>query len=555
MHSEIRKRPEGALLRTYLQAAGVAPESISKPMIGVVTASTQVFSERPQAKDLGDHVVSGVQSVGGIAVRWDTVRTPDLMSWGHSDGYSFAWRDQLADFIESWSKQQALDGLVFVGDSQETLAGMVMAAARLNLPAVLVTAGAPRWEFKMSGEPNGKKNVSMPDPFELLSDTLYAKKKSGSPADVQLDRLNACLIAQENHSTYAFDLVLEALGVTLPGVSTSSAGSTHKKDLAVVSGKQVIALIQAGAIFKRFLSINAFTNAIRLNAALGGSIDVVIHLMALAHEVGLSLPLDLFEKISKETPQLCRLGGVGEKEPHRIEDLDRAGGVWAVMHALKSQILPTTTINGKGAAELAKVSSIQDSQVIRMNKPYAKQSGLGVLRGNLAPKGAIFTINQIPPSVQSIQGAAVIFENEVDAAQAVSQGKIKKGTVMVIRGQGPRGGPGLKKLRILPALIESRGLNKTLAVITDGRFPDSPSGIFISTVAPESVVSGPLAVLKEGDVIEINIANRTLGVRLTEMDIRIRLSRWQAPDTKGRRGFLDRYSRLVSEANEGAVLK
>jgi dihydroxy-acid dehydratase len=292
-----------------------------------------------------------------------------------------------------------------------------------------------------------------------------------------------------------------------------------------------------------------------LNAALGGSVDVAVHLMALGHETGVSLPWDLFNRIARETPQVCRLGGVGEKEAHRIEDLDRAGGVWAIMNALKTQILPTTTINGKGALELAKAATIKDTQVISAYRPLLKQSGIGVLKGNLAPRGAVFLINQVIPTLNQFRGPVNIFENEIAAAQALSQGTIKKGSAIVVRGQGPRGAPGLRKLRILPALMESRGFNKTIPLFTDGRLPDTPAGLFVSVMSPESAVMGPLAVMKNGDLIEIDVPNRQLNVRLTDMDLKIRLSRWQTPETGTKRGFLERYSRSVSEANEGAVLK
>lgn len=554
---DIRLKPEGALMRTYLRAAGVAPESISKPLVGVVTVSTQIFSERPDAKDLGAAVVSGVEAAGGIAVRWDTVRSPEHMAWGHAESYSFAWRDQLADFIESWTKQQTLDGLVMVGDSAKTLVGMAMAAARLNVPAAIVTTGAVRWVYKEAENGTLNKNkiavARTSDPYEILSEILFGKKKSSRADQEQL--FNACLLAQDNHASHAMDLVLEVLGLCLPGMSTAPVQSPRRHELAYGSGQRIVPLIQSGFTVRRVLTVNAFLNAIRFNAALGGSVDVAVHLMALAHESGVSLSIDQFNRIAQETPQLCRLGGVGLKEPHRIEDLDRAGGVWAILHVLKNDVAPTPTISGKGALELARTSTVKDHHVILGSRPYAKQSGLGMLHGNLAPKGAAFLLNQVYPVLTVFRGPAVVFEMEIDAAKAVSNGKIKKGAAIVVRGQGPKGGPGLRKLRILPALLESRGLNKFVPVITDGRLPDTPAGLFISLVSPEGAVLGPLAILKDGDTIEINVQTRQMMVRLTDMEMKIRQTRWQAPEFKTSRGFLERYSRSVSEAHEGAVLK
>lgn len=549
MSSDIRQRPEGALLRTYLRAAGVHPDSFAKPLIGVATASTQVFSEKPDAKDLGGAVVSGIEASGGLAVRWDTVRSPELMSWGHAESYNFAFRDQLADMIESWTKQQALDGLVLVADGQETLTGMAMAAARLNIPAVVVPVASNRWEY--SNETDGAKKKEFGDPFEILSETLFSKKKG----DPSVDQFAKCLLAHDNHAANAMYLVFEALGVCLPGISTAAPKSAKLHELAYASGERAVALIKSGIPFRRILTLNALTNAIRLNAALGGSVDVAVHLMALAHEAGLNLTLDIFERIAKETPQVSCLGGVSDKPSNCLDDLDKAGGVWAVIHTFKNQVLPTPTITNKGALELARSAVIKDTHVIAANRPLRKQSGIGVLKGNLAPRGAVYLINQVNPDLQQVRGPAVIFEGEISAAEAVSRNEVKKGSVLVIRGQGPKGGPGLRKLRILPAVLESRGLNKFIAVITDGRWPDSPSGLFISLVSPEGATRGPLGILKNGDLIDIDINNRYLGVRLTDTEMHIRFARWQAPETASARGFLGRYSRLVSDANEGAVLK
>jgi len=549
MQSDIRRRPEGALLRTYLRAAGVGPEAITKPLIGVVTVATQIFSERPHARELGTFAVKGIEAAGGVAVRWDSVRTPDMVTWGHADGYSFAWRDQLADLIESWTRQEAVDGVIFVGDSSKTLAGMAMAAARLNVPALMVTTGATRWVYNQDGAAEGGKKA-LSDPYELLSQTLFGKKKDGEGSG---DLFNQCLLGQDNHASHALDLALEALGLTLPGMSTAPVQSAKRNELAQESGKRVVSLVQNGHGFRRALSLNAFTNAIRLNAALGGTTDLAVHLMALAHESGVTLTLDVFDRIARATPQICRLGGVGEKAPHRLEDLDRAGGVWAVLHALKDEVLPATTLGGKGASELARTTPIKDSHVI-VSKPYAKQSGVGVLTGNLVPKGATFLLNQLLPGLATFRGPAAVFENEIDAAGALCKGDVKKGAVLIVRGQGPRGGPGLRKLRVLPALMASRGWNKTIALVTDGRLPDTPAGLMISLAATEGAVPGAMAVVKTGDLIEIDVEARRMTVRLTDQDLRIRVSRWQAPEAK-RRGFLERYSRQVSEAHEGAVLK
>ncbi len=551
MGSDIRNRPEGALLRTYLSAAGIGPDAMKKPLIGVATVSTQIFSEKPDARDLGGAVTSGIEAAGGIAVRWDSVRSPDHVAWGHAESYSFAWRDQLADFIESWARQQALDGLVLVGDASQTLAGMAMAAARLNLPAIMVTSGARRWELSQQPTPEEpfKKRRSN-DPYELLTEALFLKKGASHS-----DWFKECLLAQDNHASHALDLTLEALGVCLPGMVTAPPQSARRHELAYASGQRVVGLVGGSFSFRRVLSLNAFLNAIRLNAALGGAVDVAVHLMAIAHESGVALSMDMFDKIARETPQVCRLGGVGDKDFHRIEDLDRAGGVWAIMNVMRDTVHPTTTICGKGALELARSSLVKDPHVISARKPYCKESGIGLLKGNLASIGAAFLLNQVSEELKEFRGPAVCFNNEIEAAYALAQGKVKKGSVLVVRGQGPKGGPGLPLLRVLPALMQGKGLNKQIPLLTDGRLPDTPEGLFISLVSPEAAVSGPMGVLRDGDVIELSIESRSLNVRLTDTDLKVRMARWQSPEPKAQKGFLDRYSRSVSEVHEGAVLK
>ncbi len=511
-----------------------------------------MFSERPDARELGNAAAAGLEKAGGIAVRWDTVRSPELMAWGHAESYSFAFRDQLTDMIESWTRQQALDGLVIVGDAPETLVGMAMAAARLNIPAVVVPVVSTRWEFSQEVEVAGSKKKDAGDPFQILTETMFTKKKGG--AETPVDPFTKCLLGQDKHADNAMYLAFEALGFSLPGIATAAPKSTKLHELAFSSGERIVALIKSAIPARRILTQNAFSNAIRLNAALGGSVDAAVHLMALAHEAGVSLSIDLFDKIARETPQVCQLGGAMDKESHRLEDLDKAGGVWAILHAVKAQVLPTPTISLKGALELAKTTLVKDPHVIAAHRPFRKQSGIGVLKGNLA-KGAIFLLNQVSTELAQSRGPAVIFENEMLAAEAISQNEVKKGSVIVVRNQGPRGGPGLRKLRILPALLETRGLNKQFPVITDGRLPDSPAGLFISLVSPEGATKGPLGILRNGDVIDIDIQARSLGVRLTETELQIRYARWQPPESASAKGFLGRYSRLVSEAQDGAVLK
>ena len=301
---------------------------------------------------MGDAAAGGIDTAGGLAVRWDTQRTPDLVTWGHAEGYSFAWRDQFADFVESWARQEALDGLVLVGDSHKTLAGMAMAAARPNLPAVIVTTGAAAWIYRPAAAGSRQKKA-LPDAYELLSARVVRKEKADGRG--RRTAFQACRLAQDNHAAHASIWRWRRLGVCLPGMATAAGASRRgATNWRWRPGKRVMALAQSGHAFRSVLTPNAFSNAIRVSAALGGSTDVAVHLMALAHEAGVTLVVGYVRSHRPRNAAGLPLGRRNGKAPHRLDDLDRAGGVWAVMHTLKAAAPAATTLSGKGASELAK---------------------------------------------------------------------------------------------------------------------------------------------------------------------------------------------------------
>lgn len=551
MAHDIRHRPEGLLHRLYLTAAGLDATAIQKPLIGVASSATQVFSENPDARDLGGAAASGIDAAGGISVRWDMPRSPDVMAWGHAESYGFAWRDQLADMVESWVRQEALDGLVLVGDAPETLAGMVMAAARLNVPAVVVTAGGKKWSESAKNHGNNQRKKNAPDALMIFSNLMAGTSKDGGKGN---DVTHDGLVVPEDRCARSLDAVLEALGVTLPGMSTAPVQSVRRHELAFASGQRAVELAKSGYAIRRVLTQNAFANAVRIYSSLGGPTEVAVHLMAIAHEAGVALSMDFFDRIGAQTPRFVSLDGGSAEKPTTLEELDSAGGVWAVLGMLKDRILPTTTVSGHGALELAKNSSVKDTRIVP-KKPLEKASGLGTLTGSLALRGSFFHRHQVMPSLERIQGPAALFEDERSAVAALHQNKIRKGSVIVVRGQGPRGGPGLRMLRLLPLALELRGWNKIFPVVTDGRLPIKPSGLFVSCVSPESAVSGPLAVMRTGDIVEIDVPARRLNVKLTSTEMQVRLARWRPSEGRGKRDFLERYARCVSEVSEGAVLK
>jgi dihydroxy-acid dehydratase len=492
---------------------GASPMKASeskKPLVGIAVARTASFANAPVMEGLLQSIQQGIETSGGQAVRFSFEEIQGSAE-EHATNYWLPRRDLLADEVECISLGAGVDGLVLVGTHPETLAGFLMGAARTELSAVLASAG-------------------------------FAK-------EAMAPRANGSRPWEEAAAALTFALVMEALGVSPPGMAALAADSPERFERAFQAGGRAVEMVRQNLPLKKVLSANAFANAVRLDAALGGTADVILHLLAIAQECGVSLSYDAIEKIHRQTPQLADLRASG------AEAFEKAGGVPATLAALKNKLLPAMTVNGKNIMELVKNSGVKDPKVIHVKSPLRKASGLAMLSGNLAPGGAVANIAALPPARLAVAGPVKVFDSEESCVAAIKNRQIKKGTILVIRYEGPAGGPGMRPLGKVPMILEAMGLAETVPLITDGRFAGAPKGLFISMVSPEAAAGGPIALLKSDDQVEINVPNRQLIVRLTDTDLKVRRVRWKAPAPKAPGGYLSRYSRLVTGAHLGAVVK
>lgn len=514
----------------------IKTEESKKSLIGIAVACTRVPGKSQILDGLIQSAQRGIEAGGGQALQLSFEQIQRNTAWSPALQYRLPRRDLLADEIEFSSLSAGLQGLVLLGDSQETLAGLLMGGVRSRRPAVLLT----------TNQESQSKNGSSPGLEKTLSEMF---QKSGRDKKVRIAQMNLeqLILPEDARSTHALALVSEALGVSLPGMAALPAGSPERFELAYQSGERLMVMVQQNLSLAKILTLNAFTNAIRVDAAMGGSPDVLLHLMALAQECGVKLSLDTFDRVNRETPQM-----VGT-----LEDFHKAGGVGALLWALKNKLLPNPTVGGKNIIDLGKGGGVKDSKVIRIKNPYSKSSGLAVLFGNLAPAGAAMTgAASVPASRQTVTGPVKVFDSEENCFQAIRDRRLKKGEILVIRYEGPAGGPGMRPLHMVPALLEALGLIEIFPVITDGRFAGPPrKGILVGMVSPEAAAGGPISLLKDGDHIEIDIPNRQVLARLTNTELKVRMARWKPPETKKINGYLSRYSRLVTGAHQGAVVK
>jgi len=545
--SEIKNGAVRAPNRCLLYATGISPKDMSKPFIGIASSFTDLVPGHIGMRDLERFIERGICSAGGVPFIFGVPAICDGIAMGHSGmNYSLPSRELIADVVESIARAHSLDGLVLLTNCDKITPGMLMAAARLNIPAIVVTAGP-----MLTGMYKGKRRSLVRDTFEAVG--LYQAKKISEKELLELE-LSACPGAGSCQGMYTANTmacVTEALGMSLAGSATALAVSAKKRRLAQESGERIVQLVRENITPLRILTQNAFRNAIMVDMALGGSTNTVLHLTAIAREAGINLSLKLFDEISRQTPHLASLEPAGD---NYMEDLERAGGIPAVLSALKNRVLPSLTVSGKNITEIARSSTILDNTVIRPRNPYHPEGGIAVLFGNLAPQGCVVKQTAVNPKVWRFKGTARVFNSEEEAMAAILAKKIKAGDVVVIRYEGPKGGPGMREMLSPTSAIQGLGLADSVALITDGRFSGGTRGPCIGHISPEAAEKGPIAALVDGDIIEIDIPKRTLNVRLEKKEIDIRLVNWKPPAGKFRRGYLARYQKMVTSASTGAIL-
>lgn len=535
--------------RALLYATGIPKTEMSKPFIGVATSFTDIIPGHTGMKDLERFIEKGVHSGGGYPFFFGIPGICDGIAMGHTGmHYSLPSRELIADMVETVTQAHQLDGLVLLTNCDKITPGMLMAAARVNVPSIVVTAGPMH-----SGYLKGKRLSLVNDTFEAIG-----KFKQGLIKKAELDDLEVCACpgvgsCQGMYTANTMACVTEALGMSLPKCATELAISANKRRIAFESGSRVVELVRKNITPRKIMTRKAFENAIMVDLALGGSTNTVLHIPAIAHDTGLDLPLEVFDSLSKTTPHLANMLPGGE---HYLEDLDHAGGVPAVMKRLRDKIHNNVTVSGKTVHEIIDRATIVNEEVIRpLNKAHHKEGGIAILRGNLAPDGAVVKQSAVTKNMMKFEGIAKVYDSEEAGMKAILAGEIKAGDVVVIRYEGPKGGPGMREMLSPTATIAGMGLSESVALITDGRFSGGTRGPCIGHISPEAMEGGVIAIIKNGDRIRIDIPRKRIDLLVPESEIKNRLSKWKAPKPKIRTGYLSRYAKLVSSAGKGAIME
>lgn len=535
--------------RALLYATGIPKSEMSKPFIGVATSFTDIIPGHIGMRDLERFIEKGVHTGGGYPFFFGIPGICDGIAMGHKGmHYSLASRELIADMVETVAEAHQLDGLVLLTNCDKITPGMLMAAARLNIPSIVVTAGP-----MLGGHYMGRR-------LNLTSDTFEAvgKYKKGLISDSELQAMEMCACpgagsCQGMYTANTMACITESLGMSLPGCATAPAVLAQKRRLAFESGVRVVELIKKNITPRKIMTRNAFENAITVDLALGGSTNTVLHIPAIANEAGVNLPLEVFDEISRKTPHITNMIPGGQ---HYMEDLDNAGGIPAVLKSLRDKLKSSITVTGKNIMAIADEAVVMNEDVIRpQNKAYHKHGGIAILKGNMAPDGAVVKQTAVSKNMMKFEGSAKVFDSEEAAMKAILTGDIKAGDVVVIRYEGPKGGPGMREMLSPTAAIAGMGLSESVALITDGRFSGGTRGPCIGHVSPEAMEGGPIAVIKNGDRISIDITKRRIDVLISSEEIEKRLSQWKRPQPKIKHGYLARYAKLVTSAGTGAILK
>ena len=547
--NKVKKGVDRAPHRALLYATGMPTKALDMPFVGVVSSFTDLVPGHVNMRDLERWIEKGVHTGGGYAFFFSVPGICDGVAMGHEGmKYSLPSRELIADMIESIVEAHQLDGLVMLTNCDKITPGMLMAAGRLNLPTVVVTAGP------MLGGRIGNKRLSLVrDTFEAVGRYRSGKISKEELAQCELEACPGPGSCQGLYTANTMACMTEALGMSLPGCATAPAVMAKKRRIAFDSGLALIELIKKGIKARDIMTRSAFENAIRVDMALGGSTNTLLHLMAVAHEAEVELDLETFDRISRETPNICRLRPAGD---YMMEDLDAAGGIPGVLNRLIDKIQPNTTVAGTDIREIAQKARILDDDIIRtIDRAYHPEGGLAILRGNLAPQGAVVKQSAVSEKMMSFEGTARCFDSEEAAMEAISSGAIKPGDVVVIRYEGPKGGPGMREMLAPTSAIVGMGLSESVALITDGRFSGGTKGPCIGHISPEAMEGGPIALVKDGDRILIDIPQRRLELLVGEEELAKRRAAWVPPEPKVKKGYLARYAQLVTSASTVAVYK
>ncbi len=536
--------------RSLFRASGFHPEELKRPLVGIVNSANEIVPGHIHLNSIAEAVKTGVKISGGTPIEFSTIAICDGIAMNHAGmHYSLASREIVADSIELMVEAHCFDALVLITNCDKITPGMMMAAARLKLPSIIISGGPMQ-----AGTQKGSK-IDLSTVFEGVGAVQSGRISAEELTDMENKACPGCGSCAGMFTANSMNCMAEALGLALPGNGTIPAVSADRIQLAKEAGIRIMDLLKDGIGADKILVREAFDNALAVDMALGCSTNTLLHLTALAHECGFEIDLGKVNEISRRTPQLCLLSPAGTD---RIEDLHRAGGVTAVTAELIEAGLlnpKLLTVTGKRVNENAAGTVVIDRSVIySVKKPRRPQGGLAVLFGNLAPGGAVVKQGAVSAAMQQFTGSARVFESEESAVEAIKSGFIQEGCVIVIRYEGPRGGPGMREMLAPTSVLAGMGLDDKVALITDGRFSGATKGASIGHVSPEAAAGGVIGLIKDGDLISIDLPGHNLELKVTKDELQKRKETWQAPEPKINHGYLKRYARQVSSAGSGAVL-
>ncbi len=535
--------------RALLKADGLTDADIERPFVAIANSYNNVVPGHLHLRELGEAVAAGVRVAGGTPFEFNTIGICDGIAMG-TQGMCFSLpsREVIADSLELMLEAHRFDAVVAIASCDKIVPGMLMALARVNIPAIMFTGGP-----MMPGEWRGQR-LDIISAFEAVGAVKAGKMSEREAREIEDRCCPSCGSCAGLFTANTMACLTEALGMSLPGTGTSHAVDAKKRRLAKQSGKQVMELLRRGITPRKIMTRSALENAIIVDLALGGSTNTVLHLLAIAHDAGIKLCLDVFDRLSRRTPHICNLRPSGE---HHMLDLEQAGGVPALMKRLGKLVRGSPlTVTGRRVRDNLKFMKFYDSEIIRpLTKPYHREGGTAILYGNLAPKGAVVKYAGVSQRMLRHGGPARVFDREEDATKAILSKRIKHGDVIVIRYEGPKGSPGMREMLAPTAAVMGMGLGDSVALVTDGRFSGGTHGACVGHVSPEAAEGGPIAIVREGDKISLDIKRRKLELVLPEAEIKARLERFKLPGPRVKRGYLALYSRIVSSAAKGAIRK
>jgi len=546
--------------RSLFYAMGYTDEELERPLIGVCCAKNEIIPGHIELDRISDAVKAGIRMAGGTPIEFPAIGVCDGIAMGHEGmKYSLVTRELIADSIECVAKAHQFDALVLIPNCDKIVPGMLMAAARLNLPTVFVSGGPMmpgHLPYTDKTNPYSGKNLSLSDMFEAVGTLAAGKISEAQLKELEYAACPGCGSCSGMFTANSMNCLTEVLGLGLPGNGTIPAISGRRIALAKHAGMQVMEMLEKGITARQMMTLDGFKNALAADMALGCSSNTILHVPAIAHEAGISLDLHIINEISSKTPNLCHLAPAGHTF---MNELDDAGGVQAVLAELAKKNLIKTdivTVTGKTIAENIKYAKNRNPEILRpIENPYSPTGGIAILFGNLAPDGTVVKRSACAKELMKHSGPARVFDDEKDAMEAVQSRKIKAGDVVVIRYEGPKGGPGMREMLAVTAALAGQGLDKDVALITDGRFSGATRGASLGHCSPEAAVGGPIALVKEGDIITLDIDAYKINLEVSDEELEKRKAEWKAPPPKVSSGYLARYARFVSSADKGAILQ